>query len=314
VKLDAHEFEQAQALAGAVLERDPEDVGALGTLSDAALELGRVEEASLAAQRLMDLDPGLPAYARASYLRWLHGQEHAAIELARLAIDAAGDPQQKDARAWTLVQAAQLFWHRADSVGAEAGYRMALAVRPGYAPALLGLGRVSTSRGELRAAAESFSQALAQQPSVEAAALLGDVLARAGDVAGAARSYARAEQLGRFDSRSLSCFYSARDREPAAALELAEQAHQSRADLYTEDALAWALYRNGRLEAAERHSARALGLGTRDALLLFHRGAIQLALGQRAAGQALLRQALQQNPHFDLAGAAEARRLLGQAA
>jgi len=103
VKLDAHEFEQAQALARAVLERDPEDVGALGTLSDATLELGRVEEASQAAQRLMDLDPGLPAYARASYLRWLHGQERAAIELARLAIDAAGDPQQKDARAWTLV-------------------------------------------------------------------------------------------------------------------------------------------------------------------------------------------------------------------
>jgi hypothetical protein len=39
-----------------------------------------------------------------------------------------------------------------------------------------------------------------------------------------------------------------------------------------------------------------------------------LALGQRGAGRALLARALQQNPHFDLIGAAEARRLLGRSA
>jgi tetratricopeptide (TPR) repeat protein len=145
---------------------------------------------------------------------------------------------------------------------------------------------------------------------VEAAALLGDVLARAGDVEGAARGYDRAEQLGRHDARGLSLFYSAREREPLQALALARREREQRGDPYTEDALAWALYRNGDFSAAAAHAERALGLGTRDALLLFHRGAIQLALGQRQAGRALLAAALEQNPHFDLAGAAEARRLL----
>jgi tetratricopeptide (TPR) repeat protein len=314
VRLDAHDFERARELLQSVLERNPEHAAALGTLSDAALELGDVPTATAAAQRLMDLDPGLPAYARASYLRWLHGQEQAAIELARLAIDAAGDPDERDTRAWTLVQAAQLFWQRGDYAGARAGYHMALAVRPSYAPALLGMGKVALSEADLGAAAEAFSRAFAAHPSVEAAALLGDALTQQGDVEAAAQSYARAEQLGRFDPRSLSYFYSTRDREPAAALELALRESRTRGDLYTEDALAWALYRNGRLAEAERHSARSLAFGTRDAQLSFHRGAILLALGQRSAGRALLARSLQQNPHFDLIGAAEARRLLGRSA
>lgn len=314
LKLEAHDFAQARELALGVLARSPEDTAALGTLSDAALELGDVALASQSAQQLMDLHPGLPAYARASYLRWLHGQEPDAIELARLGIDAAGDPDEADARAWMLVQAAQLFWQRGDYAGAEAGQRMALATNPSYAPALLGLGRVALSRGDHAAAAAAFSRALAAHPSVEAAAWLGDVQAELGDPAAAAQSYARAEQLGRLDARSLSLFYSTREREPARALELALSESRTRGDLYTEDALGWALYRNGRFSEALQHSERALALGTRDALLWFHHGAIQMALGQRAAGEALLRRALRQNPHFDPHGAAEARRLLGRAA
>src|SRR5688572_16439943 len=203
VKLTAHEFAAARSLAERALARDGEHAGALAALSDAALELGDVASASAAAQRLMDVHPALPAYARASYLRWLHGQEAEALELARLTIDAAGDPHERGLRAWALVQAAQLFWHRGDVPGAEAGYRMALAVRAGYAPALLGLARAASSRELWSEAAAHASAALAAQPSVESAALLGDVLARAGDVEGAAASYDRAERLGRHDARSL---------------------------------------------------------------------------------------------------------------
>jgi len=312
VKLDAHEFARARELAQAALGHDAEDAEALGTLSDAALELGDVAAASQAAQRLMDLDPGLAAYARASYLRWLHGQEQAAIELARHAIDAAGDPNEREARAWMLVQAAQLFWQRADLDGAEAGYRMALGVQPSHAPAWLGLGRIAASRADWRAAAEAFRKALSAHPSVEAAGLLGDALGRVGDTGGAAQSYARAEQLGRFDPRSLSYFYSLRGRQAQTALALALRERETRGDVYTEDALAWALYRNGEFADAARHSELALRLGTPDAQLLFHQGAIQLALGRHAQGRALLQRALQQNPYFDPSGAEEARRLLGQ--
>lgn len=192
VRLDAHDFRGARELAEALLARDPDDPGALGTLSDAALELGDVAAAGAAAQRLMDRSPGLAAYARASYLRWLHGDEAAALELGRLAIDAAGDPNELATRAWTLVQAANLFWHRGDHAGAEAGYRMALAVRSDYAPALLGLGKVAAARASFGDAADPLKRALALHPDVETAGLLAQVLHRLGDPSGAARQEALA--------------------------------------------------------------------------------------------------------------------------
>ncbi|HTV22309.1 MAG TPA: tetratricopeptide repeat protein [Polyangiaceae bacterium] len=313
VRLDAHEFARAREIAESVLAREPADVGALGTLSDATLELGDVPAAIDAAQRLLDLAPGLGAHARASYLRWLSGDEPGALEMARLAIDAAGDPHELDARAWILVQTANLFWHRGDVEGAEAGYRMALDVRHEYAPALLGLGKAAIARERYRDAAEHLARALAAHPDVETAALLSAVLQQLNDAAGAAREAARAEELGRHDRRAHALYLANQRRDTPRAVELARAELKVRGDIYTEDALGWALYANGELAEAEQHAERALRLGTRDAQLLYHRGAIQLALGKVAAGKASLEQALKQNPHFDRSGAADARRLLERA-
>lgn len=313
VRLDAHEFRAARDVAEALLARDPKDPSALGILSDAALELGDVPAASHAAQRLMDHSPGFGAYARASYLRWLHGDEQGAVQLARSAIDSAGDPNELDMRAWTLVQAAQLFWHRGDHDGAEAGYRMALDVRSDYAPALLGIGKVQAARAQYREAAESLQRALSAHADVETAGLLRQVLDRLGDAAAVARHDAMIEQLGRHDRRALALHYANRRIEPARAIELARAELAVRGDIYTEDALGWALYASGQLAEAERHAERALRLGTRDAQLLYHLGAIRLGLGKSTDARQLLEQALRQNPRFDPAGADDARQLFERA-
>lgn len=310
VQLDAHEFVRARETAESLLARDPEDTSALGTLSDAALELGDVPAASAAAQRLMNLAPSLGAYARASYLRWLFGDEPGALELARLAIDASGDPDELDARAWILVQTAHLFWHRGDVEGAAAGYRLALDVRQDDASAWLGLGKVALAEGRQREAVEHLTRALAQHADVETAALLGDVLQQLNDTAAAAHHHALVERLGRRDRRALALYYADRRIQPARAVALARAELEVRGDVYTEDALAWALHADGQHVEAERHAERALRLGTRDARLLYHLGAIRLALGKVGPAKALLEQALRQNPHFDQAGAADARRLL----
>jgi len=93
-------------------------------------------------------------------------------------------------------------------------------------------------------------------------------------------------------------------------LRLALDERKSRDDQYTEDAIAWALYRKGRLNEALAASERANRLGTRDARLWFHRGAILVASGQVEPGRELVRKALALNPHFDRSGEAEARQLL----
>ncbi|HWO11189.1 MAG TPA: tetratricopeptide repeat protein [Polyangiaceae bacterium] len=312
VLLHAHDFAGARELAARVLRTSPEDLSAWLTESDGALELGDLAGAERATQRALDLEPGLASYARAAYLSWLHGDVARAIELMRLAIDAAGSPEDPESRAWALAQAALLFWHRGDYAGAAAGFELALEVQPRHAPALVGLGQVAVAGGDLARARDLYARALELRPDVDTAARLGDVLIRLDQPAQAEDSYRRAEALGAHDRRALSLYYSSRDREPTTALALAQAEFEARPDPYTEDVLAWALYRNRRFPAALSHIEHARRFEAPDARLLFHHGAIALAAGRVARGRALLRAALASNPHFDLHGERELRQLLGE--
>ena len=97
-------------------------------------------------------------------------------------------------------------------------------------------------------------------------------------------------------------------RDAAEAVRLAEEEAKARGDVYTHDALAWALCRAGRAREAEAESGRALALGTKDASLYYHAAVIAGALGDAAKGAKLASTALSLNPHFDPAGADDARR------
>ena len=96
----------------------------------------------------------------------------------------------------------------------------------------------------------------------------------------------------------------------ALALELADEEYATRKDVLTEDARAWALYRAGKLDEAKRSIARARRLGTPDARLVYHEGAIAIATGDKAKGKKLIEQALATNSAFDWKGALEAKKLL----
>ena len=61
-----------------------------------------------------------------------------------------------------------------------------------------------------------------------------------------------------------------------------------------------------------RAANRALALGTEDAGFLFHRGAIEAALGDRSAARRDLAHALAVNPQFSILQAPIARRLLAE--
>ncbi len=313
VLLNSHAFAEARILAQRILARHPDDVTAWGTLSDAELELGDVKEAVKAAQRMLGLKPSLPSYSRAAHLSWLLGDDSRALELTRLAIDAAGAAADREPRAWMLVQAGMLFWHRGDYEGADAGFVAALDVVENYPPALVGRGRVRTARGDPAGAAALYERAWKKSPLVETAWLWGEALEHAGDPSAAARAYAAAVREGHaHDGRTLSLMYSTRSVRPDEALRLARAERATRGDLYTEDALAWALYRNGELADARAAIDRARALGTQDARLMFHQGAIYMAQGQAREGRALVERALARNPHFDATSAAEARRLLAE--
>lgn len=315
VLLNGHRFEDARALAVQITTRHPEDPMAWGTLSDAYLEMGRYEEAADAAQKMVDLKPNLPSYSRASHLQWLRGDVVGAKETVRRALDSgrAGktDPEPG---AWVFVQAATMFWAEGDFEGADAGYDRALERISDYAPANVGKGRVAMSKGDARRAAELFERAWKVSPLVETAWLLGDAREAAGDAKGATEAYALVEREGRrTDPRTLSLFLSTRNKsaaDAADALKLAREEHEIRKDMVTEDALAWALYRTGKVAEAKVSITKARRLGTPDARLMFHEGAIRIAAGETAKGAELAKAALKKNPAFDATAVREAQALL----
>jgi tetratricopeptide (TPR) repeat protein len=308
--LNQHRFEEARGLAQTMVDARPDDATAHGLLSDALLELGHFDDAVRAAQRMVDLKPNLPSYSRAAYLRWLAGDIPGAKRAVRLAIDSGSDRRDPEPRAWVLVQAALVFCHEGDYRGADAGFDRALEQVADFAPALVGKARVAMARGDGPRAADLLARAYEMSPLIETAWLLGDARTMAGDVAGAQDAYTRVERIGkRSDPRSLALFWATRSHHNAEALALAAAERTVRDDVYTEDVYAWALYRNGRIAEARAASDRALALGTRDARLLYHAGAIRIAAGERQSGLQLVHQALTLDSAFDVIGAAEARKL-----
>ncbi len=312
VMLNDHRFEEARDLAQKIVDVHPEDPMGYGSLSDALLELGRFDEASAATQKMVDLKPNLASYSRASYIDWLRGDVDGALESARLAIDSGGDRADPEPRAWQLVQTATVFWQKGDYAGADAGFDLAMDKgMADYPPALVGKARSALARGDGKRAAELLDRAWTRSRLVQTAWLLGDARAMAGDAEGAAKAYALVEQDGaRTDRRTLSLYYSTKNVQPEKALALAEEERKVRGGVYTEDAYAWALHRNGREAEARASIDRATALGTPDAMLLFHAGAIRIAQRDLAGGRKLVARALALNPKFDVTGAEEASRLL----
>jgi tetratricopeptide (TPR) repeat protein len=203
-----------------------------------------------------------------------------------------------------IVQAAWLFWHEGDYAGAAAGFELAMKTTPEYAPALEGRGRTELARGNYAAAVSWLERARKAKPSVETSAYLGDAYALQGDASRAKAMYEEAERAGKqHDPRSLAAFYTSHDRNPEAALAMARAEYALRKDVISKDVMAFALYRNGRLDEAEKLARQVLATGTLDAKLLYHAGVIRSAAANdepgRAEARKLIAEALRRNPGFD---------------
>ena len=128
------------------LRSNPYDAEAYGVLADADTQLGDAAAATAAVQRMLDLRPGLAAYARASYDLEQRGRLAEATDLMRRALDAAVDPADI---AFCRNQLGDLAWHAGDLAGADAEYAAGLAADPSYRPLLRGRARVAAAAGTL---------------------------------------------------------------------------------------------------------------------------------------------------------------------
>ncbi len=310
-----HEFRQALVLGREARRLAPYASRPLGVVGDAQIELGRYRAAFATFERMVALKPNLASYARIAYARELSGDTAGAIAAMRLALDATGG--QPEPTAWTLVELGKLELGRGRSSAAERHFKAALAIDPGYVYALEQLARVNAARGRLVPAIALARRASESIPLPQFVALLGDLLERQGRAAAARRQQATVTAIERLlvangvtvDLES-AVYRADHGIEPAATVALARKARAARPSIYGDDALGWALARAGRCDDAVRWSQRALRLGTKDALLYFHRGYAAGCAGDRAGRQAWYRRALALNPGFSVRWAPVARKAL----
>jgi len=303
VALFKHEFKEAAAWAEKAHAAQPKNSFHDGVLSDASLELGDYPKAIDYAQTMLDLKQDQGAYSRAAHLRSLHGDIDGTIDLWRKAIR-SGSPHSEHT-AWCQVEWGDEYFNIGKEKEAEAAYRAALKTFPGYHRALAGLARLKATEDQKTEAAQLYQQAIAVIPYPQYISALGDLYAQMGKAEEARKQYALVEQIALLDrinhllyNRELALFYADHDRNLDEALRLIEREAAVRKDIYTEDALGWVYYKNGRYQEADRAMQEALRLGTKNPLLFYHAGMIARALGKEKEARRLLKEALALNPHF----------------
>lgn len=309
VLVSRRELAEARRLAERSTAQHPTDARGWANLTDVLTALGRYDAANDAATKLMELGPSLAAYRRTSRLQWLSGDVTRAKQSIASALEHGAKSDAGEVAA-TLVDAAMISWHAGDYAGADERCDEALERSADFAAALTGKGRVAMARSEWARAADFFARSFGVHRSVEVAWLLGDAREAAGDAKAAADAYALVEKERARDPVTYSRFLATRKERISEAVEIVSEEHKKTVDVYTEDALAWALYRAGMLEPAKTALGRARALHTPDARIMFHEGAIRIAAGDVKKGREVVAKALATNRAFDWREAKEARALL----
>ncbi len=314
VLIQQHKFREAIQVAKKVLKKRHDDAMAWGIMSDAFLEMGQYKQASMAVERMAQIKPNLPSYIRASHLMWLQGDIQGARKLIEHAFDAGRGQKDREPVAWVLTEGAMIFWHAGNYKEAQQGFDMALQYFNDYPPALVGKAQTEMALDNVKHAIQLLQNAYNRRPLARTAWLLGDARMMEGDEVGAQKAYAIVEKLGQEDRRVLALFWATKNRKTMDAIKLIREEYKVRSDIYTEDVIAWLMYRLGQHKDALIRINRATIHGTKDALLWFHKGAIYIANQKVKEGRKLLKNALQLNPHFDMSGVKEAKALLKKTA
>jgi tetratricopeptide (TPR) repeat protein len=302
--LAQHRFAESLDVGRALLAMDSSSVAARGLVAETELELGDYVEAGRLFGMLSSYraDPGIaPRLARWEELR---GRPLEARRLMRAARDVAArrHAMPREQLAWFQLRLGDLAL-RAGRLGEatrelEAGLRLL----PSDARLLAALSRVYAARHEWRQAAETGELAVSRTLDPATLGLLADAYTALGEPT-KAEAYDRAmglsvlRQPGPYH-RAWSLYLLDHGRDVAQVLAKIRQELVTRRDVYGYDLLAWALHKSGRDREALEPMRIALSLGTRDAMLYYHAGTIQLALGDTAAARRSYTTALDINPYW----------------
>jgi tetratricopeptide (TPR) repeat protein len=188
-----------------------------------------------------------------------------ALDLVETNFEATGP-----SRAWFQGRLAAFYATQGRHDEAKRAYEAAEEAFPGDRRALLGLAQLAADRGDKPEATR-----LAKSVALPEAAML---LYKLGDLSQWERITSEASGQ-HVHGRALALFYADTGRRVGEAVRLMRSDWRTRKDIYTADALAWALFKAGQHEEAKTHARLATATGCRDRQLVGHAQQI-LSTGQ----------------------------------
>ncbi|MEO7297281.1 MAG: tetratricopeptide repeat protein [Verrucomicrobiota bacterium] len=268
-----HKFKEAEPIARKLVEKRGASFD-YGLLGDILIDRGQMLEGIEAYQKMIELRPDLHSYTRAAHARWLKGDVEGAEELISMATS-AGSSRDAEATAWSYTRRAAYelqLGHLSESLRAA---NVALQLQPDYAAALFFKGRIQIAQGQTNDAIASLTHAVKLTRLPEYQWLISDLLNLSGKKSEAGAVELELSKHGaQEDPRTLALYLATRRTNSEVAVKLAERELTQRADIFTHDALAWALHSAGKFTEAREQSKLALREGTEDARLFFHAAVI----------------------------------------
>jgi tetratricopeptide (TPR) repeat protein len=317
LQLTYHRFAEALETARRAQKVRVDDHDVWGQITDALVELGQYPAAIKAAQRMVDLRPDSSAYARVSYLRELHGDINGAIQAMTAAVKAA-NPNDPEGVAWCRAQLGNQLMNIGNLEAAERQFDQALLTFADYHLALQGKARARMAVGDFQGAARIYEQQQSKTSSADTALALGDLYQLLGREEAAHTEYQKFETLELENAalersyRHMFNYWLDHDVNLGEALTRAASEYESRKDIFTCDSLAWAFFKNGRVEEAKNLINQALRTGTKDARINYHAGMIYKTLNIRDQAAKHLQLGAALNSAFDPVQAESAKQMLAE--
>lgn len=314
--LAQHRFADALAVAQRLVRDNPGVPAYLAMRGETEMETGDYDAARATFDTVARMPASLSVMGRRA--RWAELTGHVAESrqiLSRAIADVSAQvgttPEQV---AWFRLRLGDLEFRAGKLRRARDAYDAGLAAWPDDYRIHAALARLDAAQGRWADALAHGDRVLAVQLDPATLAVMGDAHAALGDTVSAAKSWramevAVAGQPGAYH-RAWSLFLLDHDRRVGDVVAAARAELETRHDVYGWDVYAWALHRHGDHQAARDAMVRALALHTPDALLYYHAGMIERALGHSAAAAQWLERALALNPAFDASHPAAARAVL----
>ena len=296
-----HRFAEAKKIAAKLADLSSGPVETLG--ADLAFHEGRYEEARSGYEAVVQKHGTWDSLARLAHYAFVMGDVAEADDLYARAQDKLS-AKEMEHYSWVELQRGFVKLSRGKHDEALAHYERAER-------AFSGSWLVDDYKAEVLGAMRRFDEAevlykklIDRVPRPEFQQALGDLYLFKGDQAKARQWHEKAlagylESVSRGDVHylhHLAGFYADVRNDGAEAVRWAQQDAEMRSNFLTEDALAWALYRDGRFSEALAIMDRVLSSPMQNAQIFVHAALINLANGRTEDGKALFAKAAAINP------------------